>query len=140
MDHDSAQELTRRSMSRLGGAETLSDGGALCLRVTRPSSPSISPWMTRTAGRGAMGFKQQATGNRKYRQHGVQLEAAAGSRGVAEKSGCWVGAHGLERRSCGWVWQHNSGDYQIEQQREAAKLVGSIASSKNRRRVEARAD
>jgi len=87
-----------------------------------------------------MGFKQQATGNRKYRQQGVQLEAAAGSRGMAEKSGCWVGAHGLERRSCGWVWQHSSGDYQTEQQREAAKLVGSIASSKNRGHVETRAD
>ena len=49
--------------------------------------------------------------------------------------GTWV-----ERRSCGWVWQHSSGDYQIEQQREAAKLAGSIASTKNRGHVEARAD
>ena len=46
----------------------------------------------------------------------------------------------MERRSCGWVWQHSSGDNQTEQQRETAKLVGSIASSKNRGHVEARAD
>ena len=45
---------------------------------------------------------------------------------MTEKSGCWVGAHGLDRRSYGWVWQHNSGGNQKEQQREDAKVVGSI--------------
>ena len=52
---------------------------------------------------GARGNEMQTAGNRKYRQQKVQLEAAARSRWITEKSGCWVGAHGLERRSCGWV-------------------------------------
>lgn len=105
VDHDSTQEPARHNTSRLDRTEALKQraGGAQCLRVTRPSSPSTSPWTTRTAGRGAMGLRQQAAGNRKYRQQKVQLEAAARSRWITEKSGCWVGAHGLERRSCGWV-------------------------------------
>ena len=44
---------------------------------------------------------------------------------MTEKSGCWVGAHGLSRRSYGWVEQHNSGVIK-EQQREDVKVVGSI--------------
>ena len=85
-------------------------------------------------GSGVSGSRQQATESTGTREYSLRQQQEAGKIRMLG-GGTWV-----ERRSCGWVWQHSSGDYQIEQQREAAKLAGSIASTKNRGHVEARAD